>query len=151
MAVLNVKRHAFTIPRDGNSNVKAYPQGRLPLAAWTKPAITLCNEESYSNAEIFSWAFKTLKRGMLAGTKTFGAVISTGGEILINGALVRLPLRGWYVAGSGINMEHHGAEPDLPIAQPPTDDMASGHDTQLEKAVAAFLANIKEDPRYGAW
>ncbi len=151
MAVLDVKRHAFTVPRDGDPKVKAYPQGRLPLAAWTRPAMALCNEESYSNAEIFSWAFKTLKRGTLAGTQTFGAVISTGGEILLNGALVRLPMRGWYVAGSGINMEHHGAEPDLPIAQPPRDDLSPDHDTQLERAVAHFLAHLEEDPRYGSW
>lgn len=151
MAVLEVKRHAYTIPRDGDPKVRAYPQGRLPLAAWTRPAITLCNEESYSNAEIFSWAFRTLGRGTLAGTQTFGAVISTDGRMLLDGALVRLPMRGWYVAGSGINMERHGAEPDLVIDQPPTDDLAADHDTQLERAVAAFLANIGNDPRFGAW
>ncbi len=151
MAVLNVKRHAYTVPRDADPEVKAYPQGRLPLAAWTRPAMALCNEESYSNAEIFSWAFKTLGRGTLAGTRTFGAVISTGGETLLNGALVRLPLRGWYVAGSGINMEHHGAEPDLPIAQPPAEDLSPDRDTQLERTVAYFLAHVEQDPRYGAW
>ncbi len=151
MADLEVRRHAYTIPRDGDPGVRAYPQGRLPLAAWTRPAMALCNEESYSNAEIFSWAFQTLERGTLAGTQTFGAVISTDGRILLDGGLVRLPMRGWYVAGSGIDMERHGARPDLAIEQPPTDDLAADHDTQLEKAVAAFLAGIRKDPRYGAW
>mgnify|MGYP000385056635 CR=1 FL=1 len=44
---------------------------------WTRPAAVLCNEESYSNAEIFSWAFQTLGRGPLVGSPTFGAVIGT--------------------------------------------------------------------------
>ncbi len=151
MTVLNVRRHAYTIPRDGNPAVKAYPQGRLPLAAWTRPAAALCNEDSYSNAEIFSHAFKTLKRGPLVGSPTFGAVISTGGTFMLNGALVRLPFRGWYVAGSGVNMENHGAEPDVVVWQPPAEDTAHGEDTQLAKAVEVLLQDIPTDPRRGMW
>jgi len=151
MAVLNVKRHAFTIPRDGDPAIKAYPQSRLPLAAWTRPAITLCNEDSYSNAEIFSHAFKELKRGLLVGMPTFGAVISTGGTRLINGGWIRLPLRGWYVAGSGMNMENNGAQPDIKIPQPPSEDTSSEVDTQLEKTVSVFLENLESDPRFGSW
>jgi len=151
MAVLEVRRHAYTVPRDGDPRVKAYPQGRLPLAAWTRPALALCNEESYSNAEIFSWAFRTLKRGLLVGWPTFGAVISTGGMELLNGGWVRLPLRGWYVAGSGIDMERHGAEPDVRVFQPPEEDLAPDRDTQLETAVRVFLERIQDDPRHGMW
>ena len=151
MAVLDVRRHAFTIPRDGDAGTRAYPQGRLPLAAWTRPAVALCNEESYSNAEIFSHAFKSLKRGPLVGTPTFGAVISTGGMTLLNGAWVRLPLRGWYVAGTGVNMEHHGAVPDVTVAEPPAEDTSASHDTQLARAVDVLLEDIPNDPRRGAW
>jgi len=151
LTVLEVRRHAFTVPRGGDPDVRAYPQNRLPLAAWTRPALTVCNEESYSNAEIFSHAFKTLDRGLLVGTPTFGAVISTGAASLLNGALVRLPGRGWYIAGSGANMELHGAVPDVIVEQPPGEDTAVDHDAQLEKAVDVFLAGIEKDPHYGAW
>lgn len=151
MAVLDVRRHAYTLPRGGNPRVKAYPQGRLPLAAWTRPAAALCNEDSYSNAEIFSHAFKTLDRGPLVGSPTFGAVISTGGMYTLNGALVRLPSRGWYVAGSGINMEHHGAVPDVIVWQPPAEDTSANTDTQLAKAVQVLLEDIPNDPRRGMW
>ncbi|MEZ4902712.1 MAG: hypothetical protein R2822_13650 [Spirosomataceae bacterium] len=34
----------------------------MVYAAWLKPSIALCNEGSYSNAEIFSHAYKTLNR-----------------------------------------------------------------------------------------
>ncbi len=151
MAVLNVRRHAYTLPRGGDPKVKAYPQGRLPLAAWTRPAAALCNEDSYSNAEIFSHAFKTLKRGPLVGSPTFGAVISTGGTYTLDGALVRLPSRGWFVAGSGVNMELHGAEPGVVVWQPPAEDTSKTIDTQLARAVQVLLEDIPDDPRRGVW
>ncbi len=152
MAVLTVRRHAFTVPRDGDPAVKSYPTAeRLPVAAFTRPAAALCNEDSYSNAEIFSWAFQTLERGPLVGSPTFGAVISTGGMELINGGLVRLPGRGWYVAGSGINMELNGAQPDVVVWQPPAEDASASADTQLITAVRVRLEGIEEDPRFGAW
>ncbi len=151
LAVLEVQRHAATVPRGAPRSVKAYPQDRLPLAAWTKPALTLCNEESYSNAEIFSHAFKTLKRGTLVGTRTFGAVISTDGTTLLDGALLRLPTRGWYRADTGANEENDGAVPDVAVEQPPSQDADPLHDAQLEKAVAVFLEQLGKDPRHGAW
>ncbi|MDQ7088241.1 MAG: S41 family peptidase [Acidobacteriota bacterium] len=151
MAVLNVRRHAYTIPRDADPATRAYPQGGLPLAAWTRPAAALCNEESYSNAEIFSRAFRNLKRGPLIGTPTFGAVISTSGRRLLNGDWVRLPLRGWYDALTGENQENHGVQPDLLVTQPPAEDTLNDKDTQLAAAVELLLERLENDPRAGAW
>ena len=152
MAVLSVRRHAYTLPRNGDPSVKSYPTSeRLPVAAFTRPAAALCNEDSYSNAEIFSWAFQSLKRGPLVGSPTFGAVISTGGMRLIDGGRVRLPGRGWFVAGSGTNMERQGAQPDVVVWQPPAEDSSATEDTQLATAVRVRLDGIEEDPRYGAW
>jgi tricorn protease len=151
MAVLMVQRHAFTIPRGGDPEIRAYPQSRLPLAAWTRPAVAICNEDSYSNAEIFSHAFKSLGRGPLVGSPTFGAVISTGGMRTLDGATVRLPLRGWYVAPTEINMENNGAQPDVLVWQPPAEDASATKDTQLQRAVEVLLDTIGKDPRTGAW
>jgi tricorn protease len=151
LAILSVKRHAWTVPRGADPDVKAYPQDRLPLPAWTRPAAALCDEASYSNAEIFSWAFKTLKRGPVVGMPTFGAVISTGGAELADGSFVRLPGRGWYVAGSGTNMEHNGCPPDHVVEQPPLEDMAKDRDTQLAKAVEVLLAELPADPALLPW
>jgi len=151
MTVLSVRRHAYALPRGVEASVRAYPQVRLPFAAWTRPVVVICNEESYSNAEIFSHAFKALKRGILVGVPTFGAVISTRSFELLNGASVAVPLRGWYAAGTGLNLENHGAEPDLLVFQPPGEDMSAVLDTQLDKAIEEFLSNLEQDPRYGAW
>jgi tricorn protease len=151
LAVLEVRRHAFTVPRDGEVSQRAYPQDRLPLAAWTRPALTLCNEDSYSNAEIFSSAFRELGRGLVVGSPTFGAVISTDATDLLNGGTLRLPLRGWYVASSGAPMENNGVQPGVVVWQPPDEDFAADRDRQLERAVQEFLAGIDKDPRFGAW
>ncbi len=113
--------------------------------------MTVCNEDSYSNAEIFSHAFKTLDRGPLVGQTTFGAVISTGAHGLPGGGYVRIPLRGWYVAGSAMNMENNGAVPDVIVAQEPTEDIDATKDTQLRTAVETLLEQMPSDPRNGAW
>ncbi len=152
MAILSVKRHAWTLPRDGDPTIKAYPTAeRLPLPAWTRPAAALCDEASYSNAEIFSWAFKTLKRGPVVGMQTFGAVMSTGGARLSDGSFVRLPSRAWFVAGSNVDEENHGCMPDVVVEQPPAEDMAPGEDAQLGKAVEVLLAQLPKDPSQLPW
>jgi tricorn protease len=152
MAILSVKRHAWTLPRDGDPTIKAYPTAeRLPLPAWTRPAAALCDEASYSNAEIFSWAFKTLKRGPLVGMQTFGAVMSTGGARLTDGSFVRLPTRAWFVAGSNIDEENHGCTPDVVVEQPPAQDMDDKDDAQLAKAVEVLLGQLPNDPSELPW
>jgi tricorn protease len=100
----------------------------------------LCNEKSFSNAEIVSHAFKTLGRGPLVGQKTYGGVISTGAFSLVDGTTVRQPFRGWYLP-DGRDMENNGAEPDILVPQTPKDESA-GVDRQLEAAVAALLERI---------
>lgn len=150
MAVLNTRRHAYTIPRgaaadletEKNKFVNFYPVSeRNPNPAWMKPVAAMCNTLSYSNAEIFSHAFKTLGHGPLVGTPTYGAVISTGGTSLIDGSWLRMPYRGWYVSGSNMNMENGPAVPDI-IVEQPAGDYARGIDTQLKATVDALLKEL---------
>jgi tricorn protease len=151
MTVLNVRQHAYTIPRGAAESLdkqhtqfrENYPYGeRLPLSALTKPSIALCNENSYSNAEIFSHAYKTLDLGTLVGQPTFGAVISTGGQRLMDGSFVRMPFRAWYVKATGENMEHGPAVPDILVKQPPA-SKAQGEDPQLKAAVEQLLKEME--------
>ena len=151
MTILDVRQHAYTIPRGATDDLQEnhkkfrehYPFGeRLPFYPWTKPSVTLCNQNSYSNAEIFSHAYKTMDLGTLVGTPTFGAVISTGAERLVDGSYVRIPFRAWYVKKTNENMEHHGAVPDI-IEYNSPDSKAKGEDPQLKKAVQELLSQIK--------
>ncbi|MBN2184951.1 MAG: PD40 domain-containing protein [Candidatus Krumholzibacteriota bacterium] len=150
MAVLNIDQHAYTIPRGAAGNLKKdhlkfrdhYPYAeRLPFYPWMKPSIALCNESSYSNAEIFSHAYKTLGIGTLVGKPTFGAVISTGGKRLIDGSLIRMPFRAWYVKATDENMELAPAVPDIIVENPPG-SKAGKKDPQLKRAIEELLGQI---------
>ncbi len=146
MAVLNVKQHAYTIPRGATKSLKNHSQfaenypfaERLPFFPWTKPSVALCNENSYSNAEIFSHAYKTLGIGTLVGKPTFGAVISTGGQGLMDGSFVRVPFRAWYTKATGKNQELVPAVPDVIVDNTPG-YRVENHDTQLKKAVEILM------------
>lgn len=151
MAVLNVRQHAYTIPRGAAEDldkehtkfISHYPYARrLPFYPWMKPSIAICNESSYSNAEIFSHAYKTLGIGTLVGKPTFGAVISTGGKGLLDGSFVRLPFRAWYVKATKENMEHGPAVPDIIVDNDPG-CKAEGRDPQLTTAVQYLMEKIK--------
>lgn len=151
MTVLNYKQHAYTIPRGAAKNLKEekskfrnyYPIGeRLPYAAWTKPSIAICNQNSYSNAEIFSHAYKNLGIGKLVGVPTFGAVISTGSKTLIDGSTIRMPFRGWFVKADDSNMDFVPATPDIIVNNVPNAKVI-GKDAQLKKAVEELLKEIK--------
>lgn len=152
LSVLSVQQHSFTIPRGATNNLERdkdrfqnhYPFGeRLPMSGWPGPAITLCNQFSYSNAEIFSHAFQALGRGSLIGQATFGAVISTGGVGLLGGGSVRMPFRGWFVKKTGKNMENGPAIPDQ-IVQDPPGALLSGSDPQLKVAVETLMKQIDD-------
>lgn len=152
LTVLQYQQHAYTIPRGATPNLEKnktkfrdhYPFGeRLPLSSWTENAITLANQNSYSNAEIFSHAFKHLDLGTLVGEPTFGAVISTGGAGLMGDSYVRLPFRGWFVKATDKNMEHGPAVPDIKVNNAP--DYRGGEDTQLKRAVDELLNQIDGD------
>ncbi len=143
LAMLQVKRHGITYPRDGGPG---YPQDRLPLYSWTKPIVTLCNEHSFSNAEIFSHSIKTLKRGTVVGVPTPGGVISTGGDGLVDGSYYRIPLRGWYIGDSMTrdplrNMEGNGAVPDIIVPLQP-DETTPATDRQLIEAVKVISSQL---------
>ena len=150
MAVLNVDQHAYTVPRGAAKSLKNhkkynknYPfNERAILSVNTKPVVALCNENSYSNAEIFSHAFKNLGLGKLVGQPTFGAVISTGGKRLQNG-YIRMPFRAWFVKKTGENMENDApAVPDYLVKNAPG-WKERGEDAQLKKAVEVLLQDIK--------
>jgi len=130
--------HAITVPRGGGPG---YPQDRKHFATWNKPIVVLCNQNSFSNAEIFSHAIKTLKRGKLVGVPTAGGVISTGAVSIMDLGTLRLPFRGWFVLGTGRDMELNGAVPHVVIWPEPA-EMPAGKDRQLERAVQILRKEV---------
>lgn len=142
LSSIMVQPHAYTVPRGADSSVTdGYPQDRLYIQRYIRPVNMMCNEKSFSNAEIVSHAFKTLKRGTLVGQQTYGGVISTGAASLIDGTSVRTPFRGWYLP-DGTDMENNGAMPDIVIHQTPEDE-SRDHDAQLKACVEDLLKRVQ--------
>jgi tricorn protease len=131
--------HAITVPRGGTPG---YPLDRKVYISWHKPIVVLCNQNSGSNAEIFSHAIKTLKRGQLVGVPTAGAVISTGAAPILDVGLLRLPTRGWFLLSDGEDMEKNGAVPNHMLWLEPG-KLPAGRDAQLLKAIEVLQTDVQ--------
>jgi tricorn protease len=139
LTMLTQPRHAIAVPRGGKPG---YPQDRKVYATWNKPIVVLCNQNSFSNAEIFSHAIKTLRRGPVVGVPTAGGVISTGAVSIMDVGTMRLPFRGWFVSGTGEDMELNGCVPHI-VVWPEPGQMPQGKDVQLEKALQVLYETTK--------
>ncbi|MBL4592004.1 MAG: PD40 domain-containing protein [Phycisphaerales bacterium] len=143
LASLTAPAHAYTIPRGANLDdvrYDNYPRDRRLIYAWNRPITVLINQHSFSNAEIFAHSIKTIGRGKIVGTQTFGGVISTGSFKLIDGTTVRRPFRGWYLP-DGTDMESNGTIPDINVSQTPSDEVR-GVDRQLHAAVDVMIEDL---------
>lgn len=138
LTALTQPRHAITVPRGGGPG---YPQDRMVYATWDKPIIVLCNQNSFSNAEIFSHAIRVLKRGRLVGVQTAGGVISTGATSVMDLGILRQPFRGWFSIETGQDMELNGAMPHEVIWPTPT-EMPRGIDRVLERSVKMLTRDV---------
>jgi len=143
LTALTQPQHAITVPRDGGAG---YPQDRMVFAVWQKPIIVLCNQNSFSNAEIFSHAIRNLGRGKLVGVQTAGGVISTGSVRIMDVGTMRMPFRGWFTANDGEDMELKGAMPHN-VLWPRPGEIPAGKDRQLNKAVKILMKEVKKDAK----
>jgi len=147
LTILTQPQHAYTIGRDGEVG---YPMTeRMPFYSWQKPIAVICNEGSYSNAEIFSSAVRTIGRGPVVGEETGGNVISTSGFGNRYNGYTRLPMRGWYTFGDVRHPERNhkpqegvhdlpGVLPDYRVPRTVA-DVLFDRDPQLDKAVELMI------------
>jgi tricorn protease len=133
---LGARTHTFFRQRDGGEGPVLRPVDRK----WTKPLVLLINNRSYSDAEIFPSAVRTLGLGKLVGQPTGGFVIGTRGVRLVDGSIFRIPRVGVYTT-KGVNMEKEGVQPDV-LVEPHPDQLAKGQDSQLDKAVEVLQAEV---------
>lgn len=139
LTVLCQPRHAVTIPRGGGPG---YPQDRKVYASWHKPIVVLCDQNTFSNGEIFAHAIKTLKRGPVIGVQTAGGVISAVRNRILDAGTLRVPFRGWFLPDTGEDLEMNGASPDI-VVWPDPGDLVAGRDPQLDKAVKVLLKDVE--------
>jgi len=82
--------------------------------------------------------------------RTAGGVISTGGQGLLDGSFIRMPTRGWYLVGSGEDIELNGCEPDFAFWNDPTWSSPGGEDAQLTKAVTVLAEDVATEQAKGS-
>jgi tricorn protease len=133
---LGAKPHAIFRQRDGAEGLVLRSYDRK----WTKPTSLLINNRSYSDAEIFPNAFRTLGLGKVIGQPTGGFVIGTNSTRLIDGSTFRLPRTGVWTM-KGINMEKEGVQPDI-LVDPTPEQFTPGNDPQLAKAVEVLIQDV---------
>jgi tricorn protease len=123
--------HSFTVPRGGP---RGYPLERRTAPSWEKPLVVLCDQDTFSNGEIFSHAIKHLKRAPLVGTATAGGVISAVRKPIPDVGVLQIPFRGWFHIESGANLDARGAQPEHVVNHGPAEEVA-GDDLALDKAL----------------
>ncbi len=107
---------------------------------WSKPVSLLINNRSYSDAEIFPHAFRSLGLGKIVGQATGGHVIGTYQTRLIDGSSFRVPRTGVFTT-KGVNMEKEGVQPDV-LVEPSFADWQKGYDPQLTEALKVVQSDV---------
>lgn len=136
LSYLGGKEHTYFRQRHGGQGLVLNFHDRK----WTKPMTVLINNRSYSDAEIFPHAFRTMGLGKLVGEPTGGHVIGTRNITLIDGSTFRVPRIGVSTV-KGVNMEKEGVAPDVLIESHP-DLLARGIDPQLDRAVEVLTQDV---------
>jgi tricorn protease len=103
------------------------------------PVVALTNEHAGSDGDIFSHNFKLMGLGPLVGTRTWGGVIGIWPRhALVDGTETTQPEFSFWFSDVGFSVENYGTDPQIEIDNAPQ-DAATGHDRQLEVALATAL------------
>jgi tricorn protease len=137
LAMFTQVRHAITRHRGGP---EGYPLDRLYVTPWHGPLVVLCNENTYSNSEIFCHAIQQTGRAPLVGTPTAGGVISAVKRRIPGAGDLQVPFRSWFDVETNDSLDLNGARPDHLVECGPADEDA-GADSQLAKAIELIRAS----------
>jgi tricorn protease len=108
--------------------------------------VTLLNQYSASDGDIFPYYFKKYGLGPLIGKRTWGGVRGIRGYWpLLDGGYITIPESSLYGLDSKWVIENYGVPPDIEIEDLPG-DLLAGHDAQLEAGINYLLKQIQEHP-----
>jgi tricorn protease len=109
--------------------------------------ITLQNQYSCSDGDIFPYYFREYKLGPLMGKRTWGGVVGIGGfPNLLDGGYVTVPGGAFYDLKGNWVIENVGVYPDIEVDNLPA-RVVAGYDDQLDQAIAYLMKQIKEYTR----
>jgi tricorn protease len=121
----------------------SYPRG----AVFHGSMVTILDENSSSDGDIFPAMFREAGLGPLIGKRSWGGVIGiTNRGTLIDGGQVNVPEFGFNSVTGDWIIEGYGVDPDIEVDQDPI-AVIQGRDPQLERAVQEVLRLMEENPR----
>jgi tricorn protease len=136
---LGRKRIGYDLSRWGQP--ESYPADAVAGAI-----VALTNEHAGSDGDIFSHVFKLMKLGTLIGKRTWGGVIGISPRHnLVDGSRLTQPEFSFWFVDVGWQVENYGTDPDIEVDIAPQ-DWATGHDPQLERAIAVILDQLRTQP-----
>jgi len=142
LVMINIRRNGLPAPN--------------PRDMLVGPKITLMNEYSASDGDLFPYRFKTLGLGKLVGQRSWGGVVGISGTLpFTDGSSLMKPEFAPYAKdGSGWIIEGHGVEPDIVVDNDPAREF-KGEDQQLDRAIDEIVAELKTKtqtlPAVPAW
>jgi tricorn protease len=114
-----------------------------PPQTFVGPMVTLINEFSASDGDIFPYRFKTLGLGKLIGKRTWGGVIGIRESLpLVDGGQFFKPEFASYSKGKQWIIEGRGVEPDVVVDNDPGKEF-KGEDQQLDRAIQEIQEELK--------
>jgi tricorn protease len=120
--------------------------GTYPRVVQPGPKVALINEDTASDGDIFSNAFREWKIGRLIGRRTWGGVVGiTERGPLLDGGTVFVPEFGTADATGHWIIEGHGVDPDIVVEQDPA-EVLKGRDPQLERGVEELMKLLPAVP-----
>ncbi len=121
--------------------------GTNPPNVFFGSMVCLTNHYAASDGDIFSYGFKHYKLGPLIGERTWGGVRGIRGNIsLMDGGYITRPEFSLYGLDSQWIIENRGVQPDIVVENRP-EQVVSGKDPQLEKAIEVVMKAIQENPK----
>jgi len=109
--------------------------------------VTLLNQYSASDGDIFPYYFKKYGLGPLIGKRTWGGVRGIRGYWpLLDGGYITIPEMSIYGLDSQWVIENYGVPPDMEVEDLPG-DLLAGHDAQLEAGIKYLMKEIQEHPK----
>jgi len=115
-----------------------------PSQTFTGPMVTLINEFSASDGDIFPFRFKSLGLGKLIGKRTWGGVTGIRESLpLVDGGQFFKPEFAIYSKdGKQWIVEGHGVDPDIVVDNDPGKEF-KGEDQQLDRAIQEMQDELK--------
>ncbi len=142
-----IERLSRTLLAAGYSRNSDYPSTYPRGPVFYGSLVTLLNETSASDGDIFPAMFKQAGLGPLIGKRSWGGVTGiTSHGPLIDGGTVNVPEFGFVSVDGQWVIEGHGVEPDIEVDNDPA-SVLEGRDPQLERAVQEILRMIQENPK----